>query len=196
MIKEVWKDIVGYEGKYHVSNLGRVKSLNRVIERQHPKSKTMTIKEKVLSLAKGENGYLYVNLRSGKTGIIKSVHRLVAIAFIQNPENKYAVNHKDGIKTNNNIENLEWVTQSENGKHAYRIGLKVCAFTRDCIMKGVAASAEARIKASRKVLNTRTGNVYESIKDVAKDMNMSPSAIYASLSGRIKNKPYLKYYNN
>lgn len=116
---EVWKPVVGAEDKYMVSNLGNVKSLMRkVISDGHLK----TVPEKMLSLCKGTN-YLTVRLRSFR-GRCELVHRLVAEAFIPNPQNKPQVNHIDGNKLNNKVNNLEWVTFSGNNKHAFRTGLK------------------------------------------------------------------------
>ena len=101
---EIWEDIEGYEGIYQVSSLGKVKSLNF----NHTK------KEKILKPFFNRDGYLSVNLY--KEGKRKQylVHRLVAKVFIPNPENKLEVNHKDEDKTNNKVENLEWVTSKEN----------------------------------------------------------------------------------
>lgn len=117
-MEEIWKDIDGYEGLYQVSNLGRVKSLER-------KDKYGRIfKEKVKELQIDKDGYFRTSLWKGKNGSLKQVHRLVAIAFIPNLENKPIVNHIDGNKQNNNVENLEWCTNSENDLHAYKLGLR------------------------------------------------------------------------
>lgn len=99
--------IPGYEGLYMVSNLGRVKSLNY----------NHTGKERLLILRTADNGYLKVDLH--KNGIQKrfSVHRLVAMAFIPNPDNLPCVNHKDEDKTNNCVENLEWCTRKYNANY-------------------------------------------------------------------------------
>lgn len=110
-MKEIWKDVAGYEGRYKVSNKGRVKSL---------------ISGKILKNQSDKYGYQYVKLSNGKRGSYKhmSIHRLVALAFIPNPENKPEVNHKDGNKRNNYVDNLEWVTPKENVEHAYRNNLR------------------------------------------------------------------------
>lgn len=111
---EIWKNIIGYEGHYQVSNMGQVKSLNY----------NRTLKERILKGGKGGGGYYQVNLF--KNGKIKRyyVHRLVGIAFIPNPENKPEINHIDGNKANNIVNNLEWVTSKQNTEHAFETGLR------------------------------------------------------------------------
>jgi hypothetical protein len=106
---EIWKDIPEWEGLYQVSNLGRVKSLRKRI---------------ILKPLKLRKGYLGVEFRESNKRKHFRVHRLVALVFIPNPENKPEVNHKDGIKSNNHVDNLEWCTASENVQHAYDTGLK------------------------------------------------------------------------
>lgn len=100
-MQEIWKDIVGYEGLYQVSNMGRVRSLKRNI---------------ILKPTSDMNGkgYYFVNLKRGNP---KKIHRLVAKAFIPNPDNKPEVNHIDGNTKNNKIDNLEWCTHQENCVH-------------------------------------------------------------------------------
>lgn len=114
---EIWKEIEGYEGFYEVSNLGNVRSLDRMVF--NPKS-GMTLRKGVsLKYSKNHKGYKYVGLtRDGKRSGLKFIHRLVAKAFIDNPENKPQVNHIDGNKVNNCANNLEWMTDGENQKHA------------------------------------------------------------------------------
>lgn len=108
MSKEIWKDIEGYEGLYQVSNLGRVKSKLR--------------KGRILKPINTKKYYSVILCKNSTTKEIY-VHRLVAYAFIPNPQNKPFINHIDGNKQNNYVENLEWCTQSENCRHAYKIGL-------------------------------------------------------------------------
>ena len=111
MIEEVWKDISEYEGLYQISNLGRVKSLPR------KNSKRIINKEIIKVFTKLPNGYLKVGLsKNGKTKYY-FVHRLVAETFIDNPENKPCINHKDCDKKNNCVDNLEWCTYKENNSY-------------------------------------------------------------------------------
>jgi hypothetical protein len=122
--KEIWKDIVGWEGLYIVSNLGNIRSLDRKVASGRPgEGRLMKGKERKPLLNKG---YLSINLIDKKTGksTRNSVHRFVAEAFIPNPDNKLTVNHIDGNKSNNTISNLEWATYSENAAHAIKTGLK------------------------------------------------------------------------
>ena len=115
MNKEVWKDIKGYEGKYQVSNLGRVKSLY-LINRQ-----AKIPREKILKLGHNLQGYPQIHLcKDNKTSKSIFVHKLVAEAFIPNPDNLPVVNHKNEIKTDNRVENLEWCTQKNNVQLFYK----------------------------------------------------------------------------
>jgi hypothetical protein len=117
---EIWKEVVGYDN-YEVSNLGNIRSKNRIIVDIN--NVTYTHKLRPIKQAKNRGGYYQVPLRiNGKSKTI-SVHRLVAEAFIDNPENKPEVNHKDGDKSNCNVFNLEWNTHAENLQHAARTGL-------------------------------------------------------------------------
>ena len=113
---EIWKDIGGYEGVYQVSNLGRIRSLDRsrVVKDSHGGYMTRTDKGRVMRHTDNGHGYLMIALASGSNRKNKYVHRLVAAAFCENPENKPDVNHKDYDRRNNRADNLEWVSTKEN----------------------------------------------------------------------------------
>lgn len=114
VVKEIWEDIEDYEGSYQISNMGIVKSLKR----------KWVPKDHIVKQTLNSWGYLQINL-SGRVTKTVSIHRLVALSFLLNPDNKGTVNHKNGIKTDNRLSNLEWNTLSENHLHAYKTGLKI-----------------------------------------------------------------------
>jgi len=109
---EIWKDIVGFEGRYQVSSLGRLKSL----QGNSPSKR----KEKILKLSL-KNGYYKTLLWKNSKATTILVHRIVAFAFLDNPDGKPNINHKDGNRANNTVENLEWCTQKENIYHSRNI---------------------------------------------------------------------------
>lgn len=121
---EEWRDVIGYEGLYQVSNTGKVRSYERTVN-LGPGNKVTRVfpaKERSIFLGRGKL-YMTVGLCKNSKMIQYTVHRLVAIAFCENPDDKPEVNHKDGIKTNNHSSNLEWVTRAENSQHAWDTGL-------------------------------------------------------------------------
>lgn len=138
---EIWKDIVGYEGLYQVSNLGRVKSLPKMAGfRSQP--------EKLTAIFVDKHGYHKANLYKNNTHKQVYVHILVAQAFVSNDDNKPQVNHKDGDKSHNFDTNLEWCTAKENVIHAYTTGLKHGKKGVDHPMFGKKHSLETRKKLS------------------------------------------------
>jgi len=118
--KEEWRDVFGYKEYYKVSNLGRVKKIGKTVFRNNGTRRK--ILDVILKNTLKRTGYTQVRLIVDDN-LFKSVlvHRLVATAFIPNPENKPQVNHINGVKNDNRVENLEWVTASENGLHKYRV---------------------------------------------------------------------------
>lgn len=119
-MEEEWRDISGFEGLYQVSNLGNVKSLNRVIIAKDGKKHFLT--GQIIKSDKCGLKYCQLNLFKNSKRKKALVHRLVAIALIDNPENKRCVNHIDSNGKNNNILNLEWLTHKENTAHGIIFG--------------------------------------------------------------------------
>lgn len=116
---EVWKDIPGYEGLYQVSNMGEVKSLARVIERRG--NTPMRLQERILRRRINRKGYAIVALCKESEMWNRTVHRIVAQTFIPNPNNLPEINHINGVKTDNRMVNLEWVTTKANVKHSIEV---------------------------------------------------------------------------
>src|SRR3990167_10278697 len=128
-MRENWRAIDGYQGFYEISNYGNVRSVDRIIARLSKYGKGFSQRWLGRSLTPliccpKWGGYWAVSL--SKDGIVSQnmIHILVAKAFIPNPENKPEVNHRDGIKFNNYVGNLEWMTCSENHRHCYAIGTR------------------------------------------------------------------------
>lgn len=120
---EEWKLIDGFDNAYEVSNCGRVRSVDRIVVRSD--GVKLRIKGQMMKIRIDKKGYPRVYLNDKKKTKFKPVHRLVAIAFIPNLEDKPQVNHIDGNKRNNNVANLEWCTNKENQEHAVKNGLHV-----------------------------------------------------------------------
>lgn len=112
---ETWKDIPGFEGHYQASTLGQVRSIDRTVLRN---GKPMKLKGKVLKPSPTEKGYLYVNLSIESKPKPHKVHRLVALTFLPNPDDKPAINHVNNDRIDNSVQNLEWCTNQENTNHA------------------------------------------------------------------------------
>lgn len=163
---EIWKDIAGYEG-YQVSNLGTVKSLER--ECKGNKGCTFIRKGKVLSPKTHKNGYLIVGLCKDSKMKMYYIHRLVAEAFIQNPNNYPIINHKDENKQNNYIENLEWCDKSYNALYGS------CPQRKRDKIKG---KKSKRVYTYKPILCIETGVVYKSAKELSVILNVNIPCIY------------------
>jgi DNA-binding NtrC family response regulator len=151
--------------------------------------------DKYLKPSYDKQGYERVGLyNNGKTTTIK-VHRLVAEAYIENPLNKSDVNHKDGDKSNNRLENLEWCTRSENIKHAFKNGLKkIPKHQEERFLKMVKSNTGSKNPAARKVINTKTGEIYGTVNEAADFLGMKRTTLISQLKGINKNKTNFKYY--
>lgn len=172
-IAEVWKDIQGYEGLYQVSNLGRVKSLRR---------------SKIRKLYKDDKGYFRVTLKKKGKSKNFQIHRLVATAFIPNPENKPEVDHINTIRTDNRVQNLRWVTSSENSNNPLT---KKHFIGKNHPMFGKKHSKESKLKMSinhnrfygalnpnsKRVRNLDTFEIFDSIIEASKKYNVTQTAI-------------------
>lgn len=172
MAKEIWKDIKGYEGLYQISNLGDVKSLERVSIQSH------LLPE--LILKQGKSRYRQVELcdKYGKA-TSKLVHRLVALNHIDNPENKPCVNHIDGDKWNNRNDNLEWCTYRENNIHAYKNGLSKPPMKNKHGSKHVAAK-----KIEINCIENGNKELFHSIIEAALYLKTKPQNISRVLTGK------------
>ena len=216
---EIWKDIEGFEGKYQVSNMSNVKSLERTV--WNGRGYYKTVPERILKARKASNGYLQVQLC--KDGKVKGylVHRLVASAFCENPEGYTEVNHLDENKTNNNADNLEWCSRSYNanyGTRNQRAGKKVAEKLRGRKqseehikkrvekLKGRKMSEESikkRVEKQSKPIfgiDKVSGLIVEfsSVNEASRQLGLNPGNICSCLKGRLKSCGgfYWMYKNN
>lgn len=178
-MEEIRRDVVGYEWKYKVSNIWNVKSLERFIYTCYwwPR----TIWGRLLKLTNNQD-YMIVSFRKDWKSIAQWIHRLVAKAFIPNPHNKPQVNHKDWNTSNNNVDNLEWVTVSENALHSSRV-------------LGNKPHKTSVIQWDRL---WRILRIWGSISEASNELNIRQGSISNNCSGRTKSAGWYiwEYYNH
>lgn len=180
MTEEIWKDIVGYEGLYQVSNLGRIKGLKRIFFCGWG-YKTKIEKDEVIlkqSLNRGRKNYFSIGLIKDKKRKLFFVHRLVANAFIKNPLKKKEVNHLNEITTDNRAINLEWCDRKENVNYGTGQKRRIQARIRN-------GNLFNNKKTSKKIICLNTGIVYPSIHQAGRDLNIkNPSHIGEQIRGK------------
>lgn len=169
---EEWKDISGYEGYYQVSNLGNVKSLDRTILQNN--GVTINPKGKQLKQHLNHKGYPEVNLTRGGKAKGFRIHRLVAIAFIPNTDNKPEVNHINCIKTDNSVDNLEWVTGVENIRHAFQNGL----------IDRTKMDIKTKLEVEKYCLSGELIETYESVAEAARKNNICHASVSYCCHGK------------
>jgi len=164
---EIWMPVANYEGFYEVSNLGRLKSLSRKQKLKY----WVTKKENLMLQAPDpQTGYKRATLSKKGVGKRFYIHRLVALAFLENKNNKPLVNHINSVRTDNRVENLEWCTDAENVRHSF----------------------QAQIYSNAAILmDTQTGVFYYSGKDAADSLGISYDKLMAMIYGRSINRTTL-----
>lgn len=163
---EIWKDVIGFESNYSVSSLGRVKRKASLFVRSD--GVVRSFRERLLG-GNLNKKYHFVALQGGSVSKKYPVHRLVAAAFIPNPDNKPEVNHKNGVRSDNRVANLEWCTKSENAVHSIEV---LGNHHGGCPMK--------------RVMDVSTKIEYESIAEAAKMLGVPTSSVKNILHGRVK----------
>ena len=169
-MENLWKPISGYENEYLINTTGIIESQERMVNHRNGKR---PVYEKILSTRQDGKGYITARLSKDGKEQTQFLHRLLAVAFLSNILNYPQVNHKNGIKSDNRLENLEWVTASQNTIHAYENDL-------------------IKLKKKR-VVDSCTGEVFESSRDAAAKVNVNYNTLRGYLSGRKENPTCLQY---
>ena len=162
-MKEEWKDIDGYEGSYQVSNLGNIISLENKSNHKQAKCLKCSITKK---------GYLRAYLYKNKNRRCYFVHRLVAETFIPNPNNLPCINHKDGNKLNNKVDNLEWCTHRDNNIHAF--------------INGLNSTQKAVEKNEKPIILINNNTRYRSMMDACRQLGLNVTNVSRVCSGKLK----------
>jgi hypothetical protein len=180
MTIEIYKDVVGYEGIYQVSNLGNVK---RVLISWGVKGRDSN--NYVIKAFINSSGYYRVGLTKNNKHSNHFIHRLVAKAFIENKNNYPIINHINGIKTDNKVDNLEWCTASQNVRHAIKMGLMT-------FKKGYFSNQDYS-KLCKKIIDIETGVIYPSVVDLSLKINVPRSTIQYWLTYQKNNQSNYRY---
>ena len=182
---EEWRDVVSFEGAYQVSNLGRVRSLDREIPYVNNGTPTVLhYKGKVLKPKPDQDGYLRVSLKFGKKVKLAGIHRLVAQAFLPNPDNLPCVNHKDYHRDNNCVDNLEWCTVDYNNHYSENENRR----PHDMYVRAGKATAKYT---AHPVKCIQTGRVFSSMIEAERQLGLVSGAVCYSIQ---LNKPTKEGY--
>lgn len=173
---EIWKNIKGYEGIYEVSDLGNIKNIKL---------------NRNLKGCKDKNGYIISILTKNNIKKTIKIHRLVAISFLDNTENKPMVNHINGIKHDNRLCNLEWCTAKENSIHAIKNGLNNPAKGNNCNFSKNIGGLNVN---SRKIINIKTNQTFDSIKEASDFYKIKYNILSKNINGQNINKTDLIYH--
>lgn len=146
---EIWKKVLGFEKQYEVSNIGNLRSVDRLVD--HYKGGKRLYKGTNKKLRLNKDGYFRCNLKNEGKRYDFTIHRLVAIAFLEKPKDKDIINHINGIKTDNRVENLEWCNESENSIHAVKKRLIKTKLTDDEVLNIL----------NSKLSNRKLANIYK-----------------------------------
>lgn len=184
-MSKFWRSINKYEGYYEVSNMGEIRSLNRTILAFNGGSKKIeSVRRigKLLKQSKTSGGYLIINLWKDGRMVTRYVHQIVIGAFTPNIENKEFVNHIDGNKSNNNISNLEWCTQSENAIHSFYV------LGKNSLLDYLKTHQKEKHPSNKSVIMIGRDNVliktFPSVTLAGKEMNIDPNCIIRICKGR------------
>lgn len=179
MGEEIWKDVIGYENQYMVSSVGRILSKKRLVIRDLFGSYTRN--EKISVGSKNKDGYMRRSFYNNTAWKMLFIHRVVAMAFIPNPDNKPCVNHINGIKSDNRVENLEWCTYKENAIHAFMSGLHNSTDLVDSPFYNPQKTCIQKYDINGNLLKE-----YKSYGDASRDTGISRDSIYGRVNGMAK----------
>lgn len=168
-IEEIWKPIPNYDGFYEASNLGRIKTIPHKVKRGNT---SIMCKENITHGSLNVHGYMQITLSKNGNNTKFIFHRLIAKTFIPNPENKRTINHINGIKTDNRIENLEWATDSENNLHSFKVLGRIGGNTGN----------HNNGKICKPIYCFTNGTTYNSIHECSADLSIKVSTIRSAIN--------------
>lgn len=168
LTEEQWRNVRNFEGLYEVSNMGRLRRVAGYVKNGKTTKKYVECHIKIPYVNNKRNGYIYYMLYKNNKLYTRQIHRLVAEAFIPNPNNLPQVNHIDGNKDNNTVNNLEWCSDIENKRHAWKHGL----YTSD--------------HKKQKIKCLENGHIYNSVIECSQELSIDRRSVFRQLKGNLK----------